>query len=113
MAIGPPSGGPSFGTSRESSSDRFDLVQRAGAADIQRPLARPAEREVLAVGRRALDWNGAEVPPLFAQHLDAAAGRDVEPAVVVDRHAVGKRPDPAEPVVTRTAACQRAEGAPV
>ncbi len=53
------------------------------------------------------------MPSPFAQHFDAAAGRDVEPAVVVDRHTVGKRPDSAEPVVTGATAGQRAEHAPV
>src|SRR5687768_575334 len=79
---------PLLGAAGKSLRDHVDFVERTCARDIEDLLAGPAERDVLAVRRRASDGDGAEVPALCAEDFDAAAGGDVEPAVVVDGHAV-------------------------
>src|SRR5258708_9118320 len=84
-----------FRTSRETPSDHLDFVKRARSPDIQCLLGRPAECDILAVCRRAAHGYDSEVLPFRAQDLDTAAGGDVEPVVVVERHAVRERLDSA------------------
>src|SRR5882672_8135525 len=83
----------------ESRGDHIDLVEPTRAGDVQGLFPPPAERDVLAVRRRTSDGDGADVPALCTQDLDSSSGGDVEPAVVVDGHAVCEGLDSTQAVV--------------
>src|SRR3989441_3622215 len=100
-------------SSRESSGDHIHFVERTGAGDVEGPLIRPAECEVLAVRWWTTHRDGPQMLTLWAQDLDSGSGGYVEAAFVVDGHPVRECLDPTQAVVPLASAFQRPEVAAV
>src|SRR5207249_5556426 len=75
----------------EATRQHRNTQQRPAPSDIERPLVRTAEGQVLAASRDAPDGDNAKMLAGGAHHLDARLGERVEAALLVDDQAVGIR----------------------